>query len=177
MIHITSTHYSHNSALPTTRSDGFLWTTTSCCRKARSSSSSNSSSACCCNTRCYCNTCSCNTLYRAKINVSANSDILAAASHAKAAAVFIPGSTSTHMKRRCNFRSEDVPRLGLLHEVAPAVPSAGRTRVRTSCCLRRRDGKESSAHPQRWQGVDPTCAQHIIYYTPEAICQKCILRT
>ena len=45
-------------------------------------------------------------------------------------------------ERRCNFRSEDVPYLGLLHEVAPAIPSAGRTRARASCCLRRRDGKD-----------------------------------
>ena len=64
--HITSTHYSYNSAPPTTRSDGFLWTTTSsCCCKARSSS--NSSSTWCCNTRwCY-NTRCYNTLYRSKI--------------------------------------------------------------------------------------------------------------
>ena len=77
-----------------------------------------------------------------KDDASASSDILGAASHATAAAVLIPGSTSTHMKRRCNFRSEDVPCLGLIHKVAPAVPSAGQTRARTSCCLRRRDGKE-----------------------------------
>ena len=75
-------------------------------------------------------------------NASTSSEISAAVSHATAAAVLIPDLTSTHMKRRCNFRSEDVPCLGLLHEVAPAVPSAGRTRARTSCCLRRRDGKE-----------------------------------
>ena len=55
-----------------------------------------------------------------------------------------PFDIDTHheRERRCNFRSEDVPYLGLLHEVAQAVPSAGRTRARTSCCLRRRDGKE-----------------------------------
>ena len=53
-----------------------------------------------------------------------------------------PGSTSTQMKRRCNFRSEDLPCLGPLHEVARAVPSAGRIRARASCGLRRRDGKE-----------------------------------
>ena len=45
-------------------------------------------------------------------------------------------------ERRCNSRSEDVCYLSLLHEVAPAVSSAGRTRARTSCCLHRRDGKE-----------------------------------
>ena len=71
-----------------------------------------------------------------KYNASTSSDILAAASQATAAAVLIPGSTSTHMKRRCNFRSEDVPCLGLLHEVAPAVPSAGRTRQeRHAACV------------------------------------------
>ena len=57
-----------------------------------------------------------------------------------------PGSRfdiDTHEgRRRCNFRSEHVPCLDQLHEVAPAVPSAGRTRAKTSCCLRRRDGKE-----------------------------------
>ena len=57
--HQYSTHYSHNPSSPTSRSDGFLWTTTSCCCNARSSSS-NSSGTCCCNTRCCCN-----TLYRA----------------------------------------------------------------------------------------------------------------
>ena len=39
----------------------------------------------------------------------------------------------------------------------------------------------SSVHPQRCQGFDPTFAQGIIlrrlYYTPEVICQKCIVRT
>ena len=51
-----------------------------------------------------------------KDNASTSSDILAADSHAKAAAVLIPGSTSnTHEgERRCNFRSEYVPCLGLL---------------------------------------------------------------
>ena len=36
----------------------------------------------------------------------------------------------------------------------------------------------SSVHPQRCQGFDPTFAQNVIlYYTPAAICQKCIVRT
>ena len=71
-----------------------------------------------------------------KDNACTSSDILAAASQATAAAVLIPGSTSTHVKHRCNFRSEDVPCLGLLHEVAPAVPSAGRTRQeRHAACV------------------------------------------
>ena len=65
----------HNPALPTTRSDGFLWTTTSSCY--------------------------CNTLYQAKITPvqAVTWYILATASRATAAAgVLIPGSTSTHMK-------------------------------------------------------------------------------
>ena len=133
-LDITNTHYSHNPAPPTTQSDGFLWTTTSsCCCNARSSNSSNSSSTCCRNTRCCCNTRCCNT---SKENASTSSDILAAGSHATAAevAVLISGSTSTQHKgeRRCTFGSEDVLCLGLLHEVAPAVPSAGRTGARTS---------------------------------------------
>ena len=72
-------------------------------------------------------------------NASTSSEISAAVSHATAAAVLIPDLTSTHMERRCNCRSEHVP---CLHEVAPAVPSTERTRARTSCCLRRRDGME-----------------------------------
>ena len=36
----------------------------------------------------------------------------------------------------------------------------------------------SSVQPQRYQGFDATFAQDIIlYYTPEAICQKCLVRT
>ena len=85
------------------------------------------------------------------------SDILTAASQATEAAALIPGLTSIHTERPCNVRSEDVPCLALLHEVAPVVPSAGRTRTRPSCCLRRREGKERpSVHPQRYQGFDPT---------------------
>ena len=35
----------------------------------------------------------------------------------------------------------------------------------------------SSVHPQRYQGFDSTFVQGIIlYYTPEAICQKCVVR-
>ena len=61
-IKITRTHYSHISAPPTTRSDGFLWTTTfSCCCNARSSSSNSSNTSCCCNIHAAA------TLYRAKI--------------------------------------------------------------------------------------------------------------
>ena len=75
-------------------------------------------------------------------NANTSSDILPATSEATAAAVLISGSTSTQMKLRCNFCSEDVACLGLLHEVAAPVPSVGRTRARTSCCLRRLVGKE-----------------------------------
>ena len=51
MRHIASTHYSHNPALPTTRSDRFLWaTTSSCCFNALSSSRN----TCCSNTGCCC---------------------------------------------------------------------------------------------------------------------------
>ena len=36
----------------------------------------------------------------------------------------------------------------------------------------------SSVHPQRYQGFHMTFAQGIIlYYKPEAMCQKCIVRT
>ena len=98
---------------------------------------------CCCNTGCCCSTRCCNAPLSSKDDASTSSNILAAASHpTAAAAVLIPGSTSIHMKPRCNFPSEDVPCLVLLHEIAPAVPSAGRTGARTSCCLRRRNGKE-----------------------------------
>ena len=124
---ISSTHYYHSSAPPSIRSDGFLWNTTSCCCNARSSST------CCCNTRC------CNTLYRAKIM-----PVLAVIFWRR-----LPTRQQQQQQqfpsageRRCNFRSEDVPFLGLIHEVPPEVLSAGRTRARTSCCLRRRDGKE-----------------------------------
>ena len=80
-----------------------------------------------------------------KYNATTSSDILAVASHATAATVLIPGSTSTHMKVNvaASFGQEMFPCLGLLDEVAPAVPSEGRTRaITSSCCLRRRDGKE-----------------------------------
>ena len=152
------------------RSDGFLWTTTPfCCCNARSSSS-NSSRTSCCNTRCRCccNTRCCNTFYRAKITPAVQAVIFwrrlptlqqQQSSPAcdstcltlpiglwstVAAAVIIPGSTSTHMKVNvaATFGQKIFPCLGLLHEVAPAVPSAGRTRAKTSCCLRRRDGKD-----------------------------------
>ena len=78
-----------------------------------------------------------------KYIASGSSDVSAAASH------YI--SSSPQGERRCNFRSEDVPHLGLLHEVVPAVPSAGLTRAKTSSCLRRRDGKECLQRPRHAQ--------------------------
>ena len=78
-----------------------------------------------------------------KDNARTRSDILAAGSHATVAAPLIPGSTSTHMEVNVAATfGQKMSSVGLLHEVAPAVPSAGRTRARTSCCLRRRDGRE-----------------------------------
>ena len=112
-----------------------------------------------------------------KDNASTSSGILAAACHPTAAAVLIPCSTSIHMKPRCNVRSEDAPRLVLLHEIAPAVPSAGRTRARTSLCVRHRDGKECRLYTH---DVTEALIRHLYktsyYVTPEAIYQKCIVR-
>ena len=153
---ISSTHYSHNSAPPTTRSDGFLWTITSwCCCNARSSSS-NSSSTCCCNTRCCYNTRCCNALHRAKIT-----QVQAVICWRRLPTLQQQQSSSPVRHRCCNVWSEDAPYLSLLHEVAPAVPSAGPTRARTSFVLPaspRRQGV-SPVHPQRYQGFDPTFTQ------------------
>ena len=92
--HITSANCSHNSAPPTIWSDGFLLTTTSsCCCNVRSSSSK-SSSTCCRNTRCGCITRCCNTLYRA--NITPVQAVIFWRRLPTAAAVLIPGSTSTH---------------------------------------------------------------------------------
>ena len=96
--HITSTHCSHNSAPPTTRSDCFLWTTTSsCCCNARSSSSNSSSTYMPLQHPVLLHYTLPQHPLSSKDNASTSSDILAAASHATAAAVLIPGSTSTHM--------------------------------------------------------------------------------
>ena len=150
--HITNTHYSRNSAPPSTRSDGFLWITIS---------------SCCCITRYY------NTLDRAKMAlvqavILTLVEEVAAGSHATAAAVLIPGPTPAHLKHCCNFRSQDAPWLDHLRGVAPAVPSAERTRARTSCCLRRRDGKECvvctpTTVPRLFSDVCPR--HHILFYT------------
>ena len=60
-------------------------------------------------------------LLSSKENASTSSNILAAASHATAAAVLIPGTYER--ESCCNVRSENVPCLGLLHEVTPGVRS------------------------------------------------------
>ena len=114
-----------------------------------------------------------------KDNASTSSDILAAASHATAPAVLIPGSTSTHLK--VNVAATFGQRISpvwayLIDVVAPAFPSARRTRARTSCCLRRRDGKGCLYTHSGTKAL--TFALGIILdYAPEAICQKCIVRT
>ena len=143
MRHISSTHYSHNPAPPTTQSHGFLWTTTSsCCFNARSSSS-NSSSTCCRNTRCCCNTRCCNTLYPANKCKTVKAVILWRRVPTYSCSSPHPGLDIDNIegKRRCNFVSDSVLRLGLFHEVVASVSSTGRTRARTSYCLRRRNGK------------------------------------
>ena len=142
--HITITHYSHNSAPPTIRSDGFPCTTTSlcCCNAHSSRNRSNSSSTCCCNTRCCCNTHCCNTLYR---TMKTPVQVVIFCGRIPRYSSHIPHprfDIDTHDGgRRCKFRSKYVSCLGRIHEVAPAVPSAGRTRARTARCLRGRDGK------------------------------------
>ena len=161
--HITSTHYSHNSAPPTTRADRFLWTTiSSCCCKARSGRS-----ACCCN-----------TLYPAKIT-------------AVQAVIFwrrLP--TLQQQQSSSPVRHRRTRKLTSLQLSVRRCPVSGPTpRGCTGGSVRgtnqgknamlpaspRRQGV-SSVHPQRCQGFDPTFSQGIIlYYTPEAICQKCIV--
>ena len=113
-----------------------------------------------------------------KDNASRSSDILAAACQATAAAVFIPGSTSTHAKRHCKFRREDVPCLGL---ICTGGSVRGTNQARTSCCRRRQDGNECRLYTHN---VTKALIRHLhkaSYYiipgTPEAICQKCIVRT
>ena len=86
-----------------TRSDGFLWTTTSlCCCYARSSSNSTSTYVLLLHPVLLQYTLLQYTLLQhplsSKDNASTRIDILVPASHATAAAVLIPVSTSTHMK-------------------------------------------------------------------------------
>ena len=126
--HIASTHYSHISAPPTIRSDGFMWVTTSSSCSTPAAAAAQQEHVPLQHPVLLQNTLLHYPLY-SKYNASTSSDIWRRLpTLTGAAAVLIPGSTSTHEgERRCNFRSEDVPCLGLLHEVAPAVPSAGRT--------------------------------------------------
>ena len=115
-----------------------------------------------------------------KDNASTSSDILAAAPHATAAAVLIPGSTSTHMK--VNVAATSVRRCPLPGPTSRSCTS-GSVRgtnqgknVMLPASPRRQEA--SSVHTQRYQGFDPTSAQGIIlYYTFKAICQKCMMRT
>ena len=117
-----------------------------------------------------------------KYNASTSSDILAAACYATAAAaVLIPGSISTHMKVNvaATFGQKMSPVWAYftkLHRRFRPRDEPGQKRVMLPAPPRRQ--VVSSVHAQRYQGFDPTFAQGIIlYYTPEAICQKCIART
>ena len=115
-------------------------------------------------------------------NASTSSDILAAASHATAAAVLISGSTSTHMK------------VNVAATFGQKMPPIWASFIKLHRRFRPRDEPGQERHaacvtetarrvvctPKTVQGFDPTCAQGIILYctrTPEAICQKCIIRT
>ena len=118
--HVTSTHCSYNLVPPTTRLDGFVWTITS---------------SCCCNAR---STRFCNTVCRANITPVQAVIFCRRRPRYNSRSAHPRFEIETHEgERHCNFRSEDVPCLGLLREVTPGVPSAGRTRARTSCRLRR----------------------------------------
>ena len=110
-----------------------------------------------------------------KYNASTSSDILAAASHATAAAILVPGSTSALMKVNVaaifgqkmspvwvyftkshrRFRPRDDQGKNVMLSASP-----------------RRQG-ESSVHPQRNQGFDATFAHGIIlFYKLEAIARN-----
>ena len=116
-----------------------------------------------------------------KDSASTSSDILAAGSHATAAAAIIPGSASTHMEVNvaATFGQKMSPVWAYftkLHRRFRPRDEPGQKRVMLPAPPRRQ--VVSSVHAQRYQGFDPTFAQGIIlYYTPEAICQKCIART
>ena len=81
-------------------------------------------------------------------------------------------------KRRCKFRSEDpLPGPASRSCTDGSVRGTNQGKNAMLPTSPRRQGV-SSVHPQRYQGFDPTFAQGIIlYYTPEAICQKRIVRT
>ena len=98
---------------------------------------------CRCNTHCCCNTRCCNNLYRAKITPVPAVILCGGFPRYSSSSPHPQFDIDTHEdERRCNFQTEDVPYLSLVHEVAPVVPSAGRTRAKMACCLRCRDDEE-----------------------------------
>ena len=112
-----------------------------------------------------------------KDNSSSSSDIFAAASHTtSAAAVLSPGWTLTHMKVNVATSGQNMS-LVWAYCTGGSVCGTNQGKNVMMPASPRRQGV-SSVHPQRYQGLHPTFAQGIIlYYTPEAICQKCIVRT
>ena len=109
-----------------------------------------------------------------KNDASASSDISAAASHANAAAVFIHGSTSTHIKvdAAATFGQKMSSVWAYFTKLHRRFRPRG-TMLPTS------PGRQgvSSVHPQRYKGLDPRFAYCIIFYcTPEPICQKYLVR-
>ena len=116
-----------------------------------------------------------------KYNASTSSDILAAACYATAAAaVLIPGSISTHMKVNvaATFGQKMSPiwaYVAKLHRRFRARDEPGQKRH--AACVAE-TARSVVCTPQRYRGFDPTFAQGIILcYTPEAICQNCVVRT
>ena len=117
-----------------------------------------------------------------KDNASTSSDILAAGSHATtAAAILIPGSTSTHMK--VNVAANLGQKMSSVWAYFTKLHRRLRPRhepghERHAACVAETARRVSSVHPQRCQGFDPTFAQCIIFNcAPEAIGQKCFVRT
>ena len=111
-----------------------------------------------------------------KDNPSTTSDILAAGCHATAAAFLIRFDIDTHEgERRCNLGSEDVPLSGSTSRSCTGGSVRGTNQGKNVMppASPRRQGV-SSAHPQRYQGFDPTFALVgiIFNYTPVAICQN-----
>ena len=167
---VTSINYSHNSAPPTTRSDGFLWTTTSSFYCNARSSSGKSSSTFCGNTRCRC----CNTLYRAKIAP------VQAVIFWRRLPTLQQQQSSSPVHMNVNLAATFGQKMSLvwayftkLHRGSVRGTNLGKSVMLPAST--RRQGV-LSVHPQRYQCLDRTFAQGIImlYYTPEAISQKCI---
>ena len=112
-----------------------------------------------------------------KNNASTTSDILAAGSHATAARVLIPGSTSTHMKVNVvAFFSQKMSSVSRSY-TGGSVRGTNQGKNVMMPASPRRQG-ESSVHPQPYQRFDRANAQRMsLYYTPGTICQECIVRT